>query len=67
MYFVPNGNICGSHDSNDIMNDVVCVNDVTSTEIPMKGALQVFHDILQHSRPDILTACVTIASLCFLS
>ena len=37
------------------------VNDVTSMDIPIKGALGVFYSILQHSRPDWLTAHVTIA------
>ena len=40
----------------------MCVNDVSFKEITIKGAPGVFYSILQHSRPDSLTACVTIAS-----
>ena len=38
------------------------ITNVNSAEIPIKGASGVFHSTLQHSRPDSLTAYVTIAS-----
>ena len=43
------------------------MNDIMSAEILIKEAPEVFLNILQHFRPDSLTACVTVASQSFSS